>query len=204
MKKWKVVLLFLTISCAKYNGVIDQLYIDYFPVREGMKWIYRTPDSLIVVREVLQDTEVSPSLNLVQIEMLGDLEYYKKSPDLLALVYEYSKFINGNEVIFDKADLLLFYQPVLENQFFTDTMSQIIVLGDTFRYTRVFNSQIIKGTGERRNLLYSINATLKKGGLEEKQSIFAHIVLAPDTGPVYMKKVFDSDTLELCLEQFLK
>lgn len=190
-------------SCTRYNGVIDQLYIDYFPAREGMKWVYRTPDSLVVVREVLRDTEVSPSFNLIQIEMLGDLEYYKKSPDLLTLVYEYTRFINGDEVIFDKTDLLLFYQPILKNEFFTDTVSQMVVLGDTFRYTRIFSSQITKGTGERINLIYNINATLKKGNIEEKQSIFAFIALAPDTGPVYMKKVFDSDTLELYLEQFL-
>jgi hypothetical protein len=204
MKKWIFLLSILMASCTQTNRVIDELYIDYFPTSTGMKWVYKTPDSLLVVREVLQDSEVSPSLNLVQIEMMGEMEQYKKSPDLVSVIYEYSKFINGNEVIFEKSDLPLFYQPVLKDEFFADTLSRTVILGDTFRYTRLFTSQITKGKGERKNLLFTINVTLRKGSVEEKQSIYCFYELAPDTGPVYIKKIYNGDTLELHLEQFFK
>jgi hypothetical protein len=204
MKKWIFLLSILMASCTQTNRVIDELYIDYFPTSIGMKWVYRTPDSLLVVREVLQDSEVSPSLNLVQVEMMGEMEQYKKSPDLVSVIYEYSKFINGNEVIFEKSDLPLFYQPVLKDEFFADTLSRAVILGDTFRYTRLFTSQITKGKGERKNLLFTINVALRKGGVEEKQSIYCFYELAPDTGPVYIKKIYNGDTLELHLEQFFK
>ncbi|HRD23352.1 MAG TPA: hypothetical protein PLY38_05890 [Candidatus Hydrothermia bacterium] len=205
MKKVLFLFTILLISCAGWNSEIEEFFTDYFPLEDGMKWVYLSSDGEEVVREVLEDSAFSGSLNMCLVEMMGEIEHYIKAKDATFYTYTASEYSNNNEIVLEKSNLVLFYQPLLTPQTFADTISKLFLEGDTISYLRLFRSRASEGNAERRkNVDFSIFSMIEKGGLARYSNLYVFYELAPDTGPVYILKVVDGDTVELRLVEFLK
>jgi hypothetical protein len=204
MKKLFPYLVILLVSCSRWNEEIDDIFTDYFPLRGGMKWVYMTDDSVYVEREVLQDSGFSyASMKEFTVEFMGELEYYLKGRDATFYRYSAYEYIDGSEVILEQSNLILFYQPVFKPQYFADTISRVFIVGDTVYYVRTFYSRISESsTGERKNLEFSLSGCLYRGGTNEKRDLYVFYELAPDTGPVLIRRVLNGDTIELNLVNF--
>ncbi len=193
------------LSCNGLNNFVDQFFVDYFPLEKNMRWIYRTEDGTEITREVLQISQITPTVNRIQLESMGELEYYIKGPDFISLEFEKKDYIYGNEILFEKTNLLLFYQPVLKPQSNSDTLRRIIVVGsDTISYVRVFYSSLSFISGMRKDLSIFIESKIERSKVMEVYNLYYHIILAPDTGAVYLLKVENGDSLELFLSSFVK
>ncbi len=213
MKNWKfpveklavVIAGIIFLSCNGLNNFVDQFFVDYFPLEENMRWIYRTEDGTEIIREVLQISQITPTVNRIQLESMGELEYYIKGPDFISLEFEKKDYIYGNEILFEKTNLLLFYQPVVKPQSNSDTLRRIIVVGsDTISYVRVFSSSLSFISGMRKDLSIFIESKIECSKVMEVYNLYYHLILAPDTGAVYLLKVENGDSLELILSSFVK
>ncbi|MEO0251090.1 MAG: hypothetical protein ABIM44_02470 [candidate division WOR-3 bacterium] len=202
MKK-SVGLLFVLISCAPQNSYLDEFFMDYFPLKTGMSWVFLSSDGREVRMEVVSDTIVNPQTNRYVVELMGDLNYFLKSKDGVFLEYGFSEIVNNQSIVFDEDVLPLFYQPVFKGQFFADTVSRVITIGgDRVYYRRLFFSEVSKGAFGRVHLRYRVQNSVAIGEVEKYTDQCFFYVLAPDTGPVFIQRVTDCDTINFNLIEF--
>jgi len=204
MKKLIFLFLLLLISCFDGKGEVDEFFKDYFPLKVGYRWVYKLTNGGEVVREVILDTLFGGTLREVKVEMMGELEDYLKGEDAVFLKYSSKDIVENQEVVLEESVLPLIYQPVLKDEIYKDSLTRFLNLGDTLKYTRRYQLEVKKLSSGRVKLSYAINSEALYGAVRKENNLSVFYELAPDTGPVFIKKVSNGDTLFLTLKEFFR
>jgi hypothetical protein len=206
MKKGVFVLFFISfvsLSCNSVNKYFDEFYKDYFPLKTGMRWVYRTSEGNVVTMEVVADSSVNPQVKRYVVELMGELDYFLKGADAVFLEHRYTEIVNNELVDLEEVALPILYQPVLGEENMADSVFRtFVVYGDTFNYRRNFYAEVEKLESGRISLKYKILTDIYRGEFHKITKLETFYELAADTGPVFLQKVQDGDTFKFYLINF--
>lgn len=201
IKSFKFFLLLLLsisvfVSCESSKNFIDELLSDYFPLETGIKWTYIDSSENEVAREVVRDTIIGNE-NAYVVEMGGEIELWAKNSDELSFYVK--KILHRGDYTYtaEESFVPVLYLPPLDGYSSEDSTFKIcLLLGDTAFYYRKLETGIKKIEGNRYR--FHMSLYYQNIGFEDSTTEFIErtYILAPDTGPVYIKvrRVVNQDT----------
>ena len=192
-----LLLFFLTfVSCESSKNFIDTLLSDYFPLETGIKWTYVDSSENEVAREVVRDTIIGNESAYV-VEMGGEIELWGKNSDELSFYVK--KILHRGDYTYtaEESFVPVLYLPPLDGYSSEDSTFKIcLLLDDTAFYYRKLETGIKKIEGNRYR--FHMSLYYENIGFEDSTTEFIErtYILAPDTGPVYIKvrRVVNQDT----------
>ncbi|MEO0293192.1 MAG: hypothetical protein ABIN61_03090 [candidate division WOR-3 bacterium] len=191
MARWMWIFLILVLVLSCENPFSIRMTADYFPLKEGNKWIYKVKEeNYQVVVEVIEDRE-----NLFGVDVGGDLQYFERKKGIVNKVRDLVKTYEGDKIYFGKVyEPYLFLPPIEGENWEREFTFFTTYKGDTVRKYLYISIDSVKSTDViLNNTKYNNVYQMRRKVIEDEDTLLQYEWFAPNVGLI--KRVIMPDSI---------
>jgi hypothetical protein len=205
MVKWVLTSLILVLASGCENSFSARMTADYFPLKEGNKWVYNVQgnNNYQIEMEVIS-VEKTDTDSLFSIDVGGEIQLFERKSGNASRKRELFTTYEGEKVTFGIIDEPYLLLPPIENEHWEKEFRfNSIYSGDTIEKVflvtvdSVTSTSIVLNSGNYKNV-YRLRRTI----IEDNDSLIQYEWFAPNIGLIKKEILTDSVLWELASYAF--